>query len=101
MGEVPVLDSALVMNEEDDTLTLFAVNRSLTEDVQLSCDLRQFEGYKVLENVVLDHADLKAVNTEAAPHTVAPVTGSGAVIEDGKLTAVFNKHSWNMIRLGK
>ncbi len=101
LGQVPVLDAALVWDEANESLALFAVNKDLSEDLTLTCDLRQFEGYKVLEHVVLDHTDLKAVNTEAAPHTVAPVTGSGAVIEDGKLTAVFNKHSWNMIRLGK
>ena len=88
------------LNEEEDTLTIFAVNKSLDEDMEVSCDLRQFEGYKVAEtSIVLTNDDLKAVNTEAAPNTVAPTLSSATKLENGKLQTVFEKHSWNVIRL--
>ena len=45
--DVSYLDSVCVWNEEKDTLTIFAVNKSLEEDLEISCDLRQFEGYQV------------------------------------------------------
>ncbi|MFR7573640.1 MAG: alpha-L-arabinofuranosidase C-terminal domain-containing protein [Blautia faecis] len=31
-----------------DTLTIFAVNKSLEEDLEVFCDLRQFEGYTIV-----------------------------------------------------
>jgi alpha-N-arabinofuranosidase len=101
LGEVPVLDSVLVMNEKSETLTLFAVNRDLNEDLTLTSDLRQFPDYGIIEHVVLTHSNLQAVNTEAAPFAVVPKTGGVSKIESGRLTAVLGKHSWNMIRLGK
>ena len=64
-------------------------------------DLRQFAGYRVEEHIVMTHDNLKAVNTEADPWQVKPVSGGVSKVEDGKLTAVLGKHSWNVIRLKK
>ena len=100
-GETPYLDAVAVMSEEDETLTVFAVNKSLDEDMELSCELRQFAGYHIVEQVVLSHDDMKAVNTEAEPCNVVPSAGDGVKVEDGKLTGYLGKHSWNMIRLVK
>ncbi|MDD3279329.1 MAG: alpha-N-arabinofuranosidase [Lachnospiraceae bacterium] len=100
-GEAPYLDSVCIWNEEEDTLTIFAVNKSLEEDMEVNCDLRQFEGYQVAEHIVLTHDDLKAVNTEANPNTVVPGASSASRIEGGKLTTVCGRHSWNVIRLTK
>lgn len=38
-GEVSSLDSACVLNEEARELTIFAVNKNLEEDLEVSCDL--------------------------------------------------------------
>ena len=102
-GEAPYLDSVCVWDEEKDTLTIFAVNKSLDEDMEVSCDLRQFEGYKIVEHIVLNNDDLQAVNTETQPENVVPVKASAecSKLDGGKLEAVFAKHSWNMIRLAK
>lgn len=100
-GDAPYLDSLLIMNEEEETLTLFAVNKDLTEDMEVSCDLRQFSDYKITEHIVLTHEDLKAENTEANPDNVAPRTGGISKIESGRLTAIFGKQSWNVIRMSK
>ena len=102
-GEAPYLDSVCVWDEEKDTLTIFAVNKSLDEDMEVSCDLRQFEGYKIVEHIVLNNDNLQAVNTETQPENVVPVKASAecSKLDGGKLEAVFAKHSWNMIRLAK
>ena len=99
--DVSYLDSVCVWNEEKDTLTIFAVNKSLEEDLEISCDLRQFEGYQVKEHIVLTNDDMKAVNTEADPEKVVPVKSAASRIDGGKLSTVLGKHSWNMIRLAK
>ena len=71
-GDAPYLDSVCIWDEEHDALTIFAVNKSLDEDMEVSCDLRQFEGYRLAEHIVLTNDDMKAVNTEADPDHVAP-----------------------------
>ena len=42
-GEITDVESAVVYNEEKQELTIFAVNRNLEEDVELTADLRSFE----------------------------------------------------------
>lgn len=100
-GKVPFLDSAAVWDEKKDAVTLFAVNKDLREDMELTCDLRQLEGYRIAEHVVLTNDDGKAVDTESDPDRVAPRKNGVSKLENGTLTAVLGKHSWNMIRLTK
>ena len=100
-GEVSCLDSVCIWNEEAEELTVFAVNKDLEENMQVTCDFRQFADYKVVEHIVLTNDDMKAVNTEAAPDCVAPVYSNASVMEDGRFSTVFGKHSWNVVRLKK
>ncbi|MBE5937957.1 MAG: alpha-N-arabinofuranosidase [Lachnospiraceae bacterium] len=97
--DVPYLDSAVIWNEEDNTMTIFAVNKSFEEEMTLSCDLRQFDNLAIDEHIVLTHEDLKAVNTESAPSTVSPVNVSNDVNDNGMFTLLLPKQSWNVIRL--
>ena len=98
---VPYLDAVITEDEENESLTVFAVNKDLEEDMEVSCDLRQYEGYQVARHIVLTNDDMKAVNTEAAPNTVAPHENGVSKMEDGCLQAVLGKHSWNVIVLKK
>ena len=41
-SDVPVLESTAVVNEENDELTIFAVNRDQEDVLELECDLRSF-----------------------------------------------------------
>ena len=98
-GTVPCIDSVAVYNEEADELVVFAVNKDLHEDITLTVPLRQFADFKLTEHVVLHHEDLYAVNTEAAPNTVAPTHSERSSVADGILTAPLHPKSWNMLRL--
>ncbi len=93
--DVPMVDAAATM-DEDGHVTVFAVNRSLTEDVCLSVDLRAFEGLARMKQTVLHHDDVNAVNTELAPDTVAP-----AELPEAPFTGEIRlgRASWNVIRL--
>ena len=97
--DVPYLDSVAVMDEN--RVTIFALNRDLEEDMEITCDLRQFADYHVARHIVMTHDDLEAINTEADPNNVAPTDGGNAALADGKLTAVLGKKSWNVIVLEK
>ena len=101
-GDAPYLDAVCIRNEEADTLTIFAVNKALDEDMELTCDLRQFADYAVTEHIVLTHEDLKAVNTEENPDNVAPVhAGQSALVDSGIMTAHLCSKSFHVIQLGK
>lgn len=100
-GDAPYLDAVCIMDEEQEALTIFAVNKNLQETMELNCDLRQFEGYQVQEHIVLTHENVKAVNTQEHPDNVAPTANGNAKIEDGRLTAVLCDKSFHVIRLGK
>lgn len=99
--DVPVLESIAVVNEEKDELTIFALNKDMEDSLAFECDVRNFEGYKVVEHIVLKHDDIYAVNTEANPYNVVPQNNGDAKLTDGTVTANLSKLSWNVIRLAK
>ncbi|MDQ0231800.1 arabinosylfuranosidase ArfA [Metabacillus malikii] len=98
--DVPYLDTMTVFNPETEELTIFALNRSLEEGLELDADVRSFEGYQILEHIVLENEDLKAVNT-MEHEAVKPHTNGNAKVQDGRVSANLAKHSWNVIRLGE
>ena len=99
--DVPYLDSTSVFNEENEELTIFAVNRDMEEPMVLECDLRNFPGYRVVQHITLEHDDVKAVNTKDNPFNVIPGNRQDTRVEDGQLITTLNKLSWNVIRLAK
>ncbi len=99
-GPITDIESVAVYNEEKEEVTIFAVNRNLHEDVLLETDIRTFEGYEVLEHIVLEHDDLKAVNGYGMER-VRPEQVSRSEADGGHVSSLLHKASWNVIRLGK
>ena len=95
---VPTVDLSAVL-AQDGSLTLFCVNRDLSESVELTGDLRSFGNLRVAEHLVMHHDDVNAVNTQKDPDNVRPFAMAGDAVSDGCLTAVLPALSWNMIRL--
>jgi alpha-N-arabinofuranosidase len=95
---VPFLETVAVHEKERGELTIFAVNRSPKDPLELSGELRGFPPCTVVEHLVMDHADRKAVNTVGS-EKVKPRTGSGARIDGNRLEARLPALSWNVIRL--
>ena len=50
--EVPYLEAVAVVNEENDELTIFAVNRDTDNVLGLECDMRGMGKYRVIEHIV-------------------------------------------------
>lgn len=100
-GETPYLDCVVVNNEEAEELVIFAVNKDLEEDMEVSMDLRQFADYRIAEHIVMHDEDLKAENTEANPDRIKPEVNGKSVNDNGKFSAVLQSKSWNVIRLKK
>jgi alpha-N-arabinofuranosidase len=98
--DVPYLESVAVHNEEKNEVTIFAVNRHLSESLSFEIDLRSFGAFQLIEHIVLENDDLKASNTAANPDNVKPHTaGNAAITDNGKIEAQLAKASWNVIRI--
>lgn len=98
-GEVPYLDAVATQDLENQTLTIFAVNRSQDSALDLTGDLRGFAGYRVIEHIQMTHKDRLAFNSLKNPGNVAPSASGNAHLDGTNLTAVFPAFSWNVIRL--
>ena len=99
---VPYLESCAVLHEDTKELDIFAVNRSLDEDMAFTCDLSAFaptSSAAVIEHITMTHDDLKAVNTAEQPDNVVPAADGNASLNGGVLTASFGKKSWNVVRV--
>jgi alpha-N-arabinofuranosidase len=97
---VTAVEAVSVYNEEKEEVTIFAVNRSIKDDAEMTIDVRSFEGYRVLEHIVLESDDLLAVNGPFN-EKVAPKQTSQSTMDGGAVTSILHKASWNVIRLGK
>ena len=86
------LVSSVICNEQTQEIIVYAVNRSLTEDMQLQLDLQGFGKCTLDSHVELHSNDLKAVN-DKDNQRVKPVL-AGTVSQDN---IVLKKHSWNML----
>jgi alpha-N-arabinofuranosidase len=98
---VPYLEAVATLDQENESLAIFAVNRDLNEPLALEGDARAFRDYRVLEHITMTHPDLKAANTLENPNNVAPQPNGDARVEDRKLYATLPPASWNVIRLVK
>ena len=98
--QVPFVDATAVEGD-DGSVTVFAINRSMEEDILLESDLRGFGTLEIAEHIVLHHDDVKAVNTEENPDNVKPGAGNGGRMDGGVLSVPLGRLSWNVIRLKK
>ncbi|MEY9488764.1 alpha-L-arabinofuranosidase [Streptomyces calvus] len=97
-GEADLLHATAV-RAEDGSVTVFAVNRSRTEALPLDVALSGLELASVVEHSVLSDAAPDARNTLAEPERVTPHPAEGTTLADGRLSAVLEPLSWNVIRL--
>ncbi|MDI9508851.1 MAG: alpha-N-arabinofuranosidase [Clostridiales bacterium] len=98
LKKVPYVETVAVVNDEKKELTVFAVNRSLEESIDLEIDLRDYENAELIEHIVLEHEDLKATNTVDNSDNVVPHNNGATSVGERAANAILNKHSWNVIR---
>ena len=95
-SDVNHINSVAVHNEEEGTVTVFAVNRNLEDDVETEIDLRPFGSVECAEVICYSNDDIKACNSasnQVVPHNV-PVPA----VENGKIKVCLLKASWNVVR---
>ena len=81
-GEVPFLDSAAIIN--DDELKVFAVNRNLTEAMDLTIACADRPSIALNDGELLSHSDLKAENTWENPDQVNTTSLKDIALTDGR-----------------
>jgi len=94
--EAPLLVQSVVHDPETGDVTVFALNRSLDSEMELTAELRGLGTRRLAESFELHHQDLKAINSAEAPDEVAPVPHVRADFTDGILKAVLKPLSWNV-----
>ncbi len=99
-GDVSYLKAAVVHNEKAHELVVFALNRSLKEEMDLTAEFGGFEVDKLLEAREIHNDNPDAVNT-ADRQNVAPaaIPARRRALKGGRLTATLRPLSWNMFRL--
>ncbi len=88
---VPYVDSAAVISDDGNEITIFAVNRSLDEACDLNIATLGYDNCSLTQHIAMEGDDLKAVNTADSPDNVIPV--EKAISENISLSP----HSWNML----
>lgn len=88
---IPYIDSAAVISEDEKNLSVFVVNRSLDEYCTVDFNISGYEDFRPVRHTAMEGDDLKAVNTADAPQNIVPV-------EKGFANGItVSPHSWNMI----
>ena len=98
--DVPDVDTAATLNEDEDTLVIFAVNRDLNDEITLETKLLDFEGFTPVRHVVMAGFAPDAVNT-ADRENVRPAEKTPAPLDGRTLRTPLAPMSWNMLVLKK
>ncbi len=99
-GEVPVLDAVATWDEESGITTVFAVNRSMTDSMDLEIDLRA-AGHQVLEATSYSSTDPYWAASADDDSSVVPVANETASVSEGIVKMELPPVSWNVIRLAR
>ncbi len=94
----PYLKTSIVANENGG-VTIFALNRNLSEPLKVTAGVRGFGKLAVASAETMHHADLKAVNTKDAPDTVVPRALSQVRVDGDTVTMELPAASWTVVRL--
>lgn len=98
---VQAIESAAVYNEEKEEVVIFLINRAAEDDIEIDLDARGFEGYKLAEHIEMYTEDLEKGNSVEAQDVLKPMINTDTRMENGKVSAVARRLSWNVIRLTK
>ena len=99
-GDAPILDAAGVWNEEENVLTVFALNRDQEEELGVTLRLDGFEGFVPERFLTLTGAP-GDTNTEVCPDRVKPQPCSDWEQNGNRVTARLPKLSWNVLQFRK
>ena len=95
-----MVDAVATHDEAAGEVTIFAVNRDLTQPVDLAVSLTAFPQLDVLETWTIGGADPYESNTADEPDRVVARPLESAKVQQAQLTASLPPVSWSAVRLG-
>ncbi|GAB7129475.1 alpha-L-arabinofuranosidase AbfA [Silvimonas sp. JCM 19000] len=97
-AEIPYLCASVVDDESTGQSVIFALNRHLTDEMELRIELRGLgRERQIVQALELHHTNMKATNTREAPDTVAPGHNDQVRADGETIIARLKPGSWNVI----
>ena len=96
-GDLPIVEPAVVYNEETDEVRVFVLNCSQDEDTEFEMELQGYGDKKVKKHLVLNGDDLEARNTFEDPDRVVM---KELEVPADSTKVVLPKMSWNIVIYG-
>jgi alpha-N-arabinofuranosidase len=95
---VNYIDSASAWDKENNTLTVFAINRNENESYGLNVDIKGFEGYTNVEHFEMFCTDdeLDKVSSVDNQEMFLPKKNTTGELKDGVYSVSVNPLSWNV-----
>lgn len=97
-GELPIVESAVVYDEEKDEVRVFVLNCSQDEDTEFTVELQGYGDKKLKQHLALFGDDIEVRNTIEQPDNV--VMKEMDVTESTGTAVVLPKMSWNVLIFG-
>ena len=98
--DVPDVESIATISEDKESLTIFAVNRNMEENILFDAIYTGYLGSTELEQIEMSGFDIKAENS-AIQTPVKPFKAEKPDFDGKNLTINLKPLSWNVVRLAK
>ena len=98
-GSVSALDAVATHDPESGEVTVFAVNRSTSDEVDLSVAVRGLGELRLVEALTLSNPDHTWSATADDADSVVPRANESATVSGDQVTAVLPPVSWSVLRL--
>ncbi|HKE92890.1 MAG TPA: alpha-N-arabinofuranosidase [Povalibacter sp.] len=95
--DLPFILASVIHDPESGAVSVLALNRHTTDEIDLEIELRGLGARKVTAASELHHHDLKAINSRDKRDEVAPRDRSDIAITGETLRAKLKPLSWNVI----
>jgi alpha-N-arabinofuranosidase len=99
VADVPYIDVVATRSAGKRTLTLFCINRSLTDDAPVEIDLGAFAAMKMAKVEQITAVSRYVINDEVEPRRVVPQVSSLNVMPKKNVTITLPHESVTVIRL--
>jgi alpha-N-arabinofuranosidase len=99
-GVVPLVDAAATFDAATGTTAVFLVNRSQTDEANVTMDVSSLDGTIILDAQTLSDADVYAKNTLDHPDRVGLTKNKSVAVRDGVVAITLPPVSWTAVNLG-